>query len=152
LQERLKTLDKFTDSLSSNFTKTEYSNHLKRFRRFISDPTIEQDPRLLADHIIKYLVKMKNEEGLSYPYRQLALSAIKHYYEIQTDYILNWKKIAKFLGEQNRANDIKAYEREDIQKLLDVANQKFKAIILTYASTGMRRTPLAHLKLGDLQI
>ncbi|MFZ0897361.1 MAG: hypothetical protein WAZ77_22890 [Candidatus Nitrosopolaris sp.] len=124
----------FLDSISSEFTKKEYSNHLKRFSRFASENTtitaIEQDPKLLTDHIIKYLVRMKNEEGLSYPYRQLALSAIKHYYEIQTDFILNWKKIAKFLGEQTRANDIKAYEREDIQKLLDVANQKFKAIIL----------------------
>ena len=63
---QLQVANHFLDSISSEFTKKEYSNHLKRFSRFASENTtitaIEQDPKLLTDHIIKYLVRMKNDD------------------------------------------------------------------------------------------
>lgn len=90
------------------------------------------------------------QEGLSYSYRNLALAAIKHYHGMH-DILLNWRKIAKFLGERKFDNDLRAYTREEIQKLLDVASVKYKAIILLYASTGMRREALIDIKLSDME-
>jgi integrase len=94
-------------------------------------------------------MKMK-AEGLSYSYRNLAFNAIKHYY-LMNDVILNWPKLSKFLGENTFDNTLRGYTHEEIQKLLNVANVKYKAIILTLASTGMRREALAGIKPGDMQ-
>src|SRR5438128_11225837 len=87
------------------------------------------------------------QERLSYSYRNLALAAIKHYHDMH-DILLNWRKIARFLGERKFDNDLRAYTREEIQKLLDVASVKDKAIVLLYASTGMRRIQFYRLLCG----
>ena len=50
------------------------------------------------------------QEGLSYSYRNLALAAIKHYHDMH-DILLNWRKIARFLGERKFDNDLRAYTR-----------------------------------------
>jgi integrase len=48
-------------------------------------------------------------------------------------------------------NKDRAYTHEEIQKLLNLANVKYEAIILTYASTGIRRSVLPSLKIGDIK-
>jgi integrase len=90
------------------------------------------------------------EEGLSYSYRNLAFSAIKHYY-FMNDIILNWRKLSRFLGENTFDNTLRGYTHEEIQKLMNIANVKYKAIILTLASTGMRREALVNLKVNDFE-
>jgi integrase len=141
----LQVVDTFTDSLRSKHTKEQYQYQLKQFIKFIGDiHSIRYD-----DNIIRYLLHMK-EEGLSYSYRNLAFSAIKHYY-FMNDIVLNWKKLSKFLGENTYDNTLRGYTHEEIQRLLDVANVKYKAIILTLASTGMRREALVGIKQGDME-
>jgi len=100
-------------------------------------------PSLLPERIITYLISMK-EEGLSYSYRNSALYAIKHYYSMN-DVLLNWVKIAKFLGENIVTNDIRGYSHEEVQKLLTFADIKYNAVILCLASTGMRREALVQI-------
>jgi integrase len=48
-------------------------------------------------------------------------------------------------------NKIKGYTREEIQKMLEVVDAKYRAIILLLASTGMRRESCTSLKMSDLQ-
>lgn len=67
------------------------------------------------------------------------------------DIVLNWRKIARFLGERKFDNELRAYTRDEIHKLLDVAGVKYKAIVLLYASTGMRREALIDIKLSDME-
>ena len=45
----------------------------------------------------------------------------------------------------------KAYTHEEIAKLVNVADVTYKAVILTYCSTGMRREALVHVKLSDME-
>src|SRR5438445_13560265 len=66
------------------------------------------------------------------------------------DIVLNWPKLAKFLGENTFDNTLRGYTHEEIQKLLNVANVKYKAIILTLASTGIRREALVGIQKHDL--
>ena len=137
--------DTVLDSLNSKHTKRQYQHHLKRFFNWQTSNKSDD----ITTEIINYLHGMK-QEGLSYSYRNLALAAIKHYHEMH-DILLNWRKIARFLGERKFDNDLRAYTREEIQKLLDVASVKYKAIILLYASTGMRREALIDIKLSDME-
>jgi len=134
----LQTVDNFLDSLKSERTKEQYAYHLKRFTRYekVSDKTPDT-------HVISYLMSMKNE-GLSSSYRNVALAAIKHYYEMN-DILLNWKKVSRFIGEQKFDNQIRGYNHEEIQKLLFVADVKYKCVILTLCSTGMRREALVQI-------
>jgi integrase len=70
--------------------------------------------------------------------------------------ILNWKLIKKFVKlTQKTGNEIagkdRGYNHEEIQKILDFADQRLKTIFLMLASTGMRIGGLQVLKVGDLQ-
>ncbi len=138
----------FLDSLNSKHTKEQYQIHWDRFRK--AQPTNTQDIKVITNNIISYLMQMK-AEGLSYSYRNTALFAIKHHYTMVEDLVLNWKKISKLLGERTFDNEIRGYTREEIAKLLSIADVKYKAVILTLASTGMRREALTQITRHDLE-
>jgi hypothetical protein len=80
------------------------------------------------------------EEGPLYSYRNLSLFAIRHHPLIMDrKLLLNWKSISKFIGERTFDNDIRGYTTEEIQKLLKIADVKYKAIILALCNSAMRR-------------
>jgi integrase len=137
----------FLDSLNSDYTKEQYLGHWDRYQK--NAPTDSQEPMVIQNNIISYLMLMKRE-GLSHSYRNSAFSAIKHYYSMN-DIILNWRKISMFLGEKTSDNELRGYTREEIQMMLKVADVKYRAIILTLASTGMRRKALTRITRDDLQ-
>jgi hypothetical protein len=91
------------------------------------------------------------DDGLSYSYRNITLAAIKHDYIMQDHLVLNWRKIAKFLGENERRYEIRGYTHDEIKRMLDIADVKYKAIILLLASTGMRRDALVKIELKDME-
>jgi site-specific recombinase XerD len=132
----------FFDSLNSEHTKQQYQGHWERYLK--SKPTDSQNTKIIESNIIKYLVEMK-VQGLSPSYRNSAFSAIKHHYTMVEDLTLNWHDVSKFL-EAAVMNEISGYTREEIAKLLSIADTKFKAVILTLASTGMRREALTQIK------
>jgi len=70
---------------------------------------------------------------------------------MQDKLILNWTKIAKFLGENERKYEIRGYTHEEIKRLIDVADIKYKAIILLLSSTGMRRDALLKIESKDME-
>jgi integrase len=90
------------------------------------------------------------EEGCSFNYIKLRIAPIISFLELN-DIAINRKKIAKFYPEAVKTIKDEAYTREDIQKMLQYAPFRTKAIILTYASTGIRKSALVDLKLKHLQ-
>jgi integrase len=141
----------FLDSLKSPHTKDKYEYHRIRYQNYKNSVkfTDESDTGALQANIISYLVHMDQQEGLSYSYRAVALASIKHDYSMR-DIILNWIKISKFLGEK-KEGEYKGYTKEQIDAMLNFADVKYQAIILTLASTGMRREALTQLKVGDFE-
>jgi integrase len=138
-------VDNFLDSLKSKHTKYQYKYHLDRYFKWKGKSDLAG-----AESIPAYLMSMKHE-GLSYSYRNGALFALKHFYTM-SDVVLNWPKISKFLGENIVSNEIRGYTHEEIQKLITVADTTYKAIILTLASTGMRREALVQINpLTDME-
>jgi len=141
----------FINSLKSDFTKQTYTYHLKRFMTSsrltlqaflkLSVPEIEQ-------LLIEYIMKLKTE-GLSPMYINVSLATMKHLC-VMNDVIINHKKIAKFIGEQSKVNEDRAYTHEEIRRLLNVCDLRMKMVVLLLASTGMRVGALPALKLGHL--
>jgi integrase len=146
-------VDNFLDSLRSPSTKELYAAHRKQFLDFIGRKSINVDSAAEAmQEIIQYLKKLK-DDGLSYSRRNTALAAIKHDYLMHNDnnLVLNWKKIAKFLGENERKHEIRGYTHDEIRRLIDVADIKYRAVILLLASTGMRRDALVKIESKDME-
>jgi integrase len=141
-------VDYFLDSLKSPHTKLQYDFHRQRYRKYNdSVGFVQTTPEKLTKNIVEYLSKMKSD-GLSYSFRNTTLAAIKHDLTMK-DIVLNWPKISKFLGEKTVDNEIRGYTHEEIGRMLQISSIQDKAIILTYASTGMRRSALIELKVKD---
>lgn len=67
------------------------------------------------------------------------------------DVIINRKKIIKFIDTDEKKKSKNAgYTSEQVHKLLDICDERTKAIILIYASSGIRLAALPSLKIGDL--
>jgi integrase len=66
------------------------------------------------------------------------------------DVALSKKKIYRYLGEEERPIENRGYTLEEISKMLDVCDERARAIILVLASTGIRIRAIIELKLEDL--
>jgi integrase len=141
-------VDNFLDTLSEPATRKAYRIQRDRYLAYAEPPSISGDPIAIQDHIESYLLSMKNE-GLSWSYRTLAASAIKHYYNALTRgrLILNWTWINKCIGKNDTDNELRGYTREEIGLILKVADIKYRAIILMLASSGMRREALVQIRI-----
>lgn len=56
------------------------------------------------------------------------------YYDLN-EVILNKKKIYRYLGEEEEPIENRGYIREEIAKMLEVCDERVKALILLLAST-----------------
>ena len=71
------------------------------------------------------------------------------YYDLN-EVTLNKKKIYRYLGEEEKPIENRGYTREEISKMLEVCDERVKALILFLASTGVRIRAIVDLKLEDL--
>jgi integrase len=79
---------------------------------------------------------------------KLYLTGIQSFLEFN-EIVLNWKKIAKYYPEQV-SNNLRAYTKEEIAKLLSIADLRDRCLILLMASTGMRVGAIKSLKIKHL--
>lgn len=66
------------------------------------------------------------------------------------DEALSKKKIYRYLGEEERPIENRGYTTEEISKMLEVSDERARAIILILASTGIRIRAIIDLKLEYL--
>jgi len=148
--------------LDSVETHKQYRWQLDTFKKWLGgikyngavitdDKLLEFDRERLEEDIIEYLDKYLHEErGLRHGSINTAMAAIIHLCTIN-DVWLNTKRISK-LGlppnEGHKQDD--AYTREQIAKLLDESDLRFKVAILLLAN-GMRVGALPELEIGQLE-
>ena len=98
--------------------------------------------------IKKYLVYLTNvhkSNGMA----RVNLAAIHHFCKMNK-IKLDWEPISVFKGQGRIKGKDKAYEHEDIYKLLSVSGIRLRVIVLIYASTGIRSAALPPLKLKHI--
>lgn len=78
------------------------------------------------------------------------VSAICKYYKMN-DVVLDTNKIHQYLPEFRKSKKDRAYRYEEIHRLLDVADERMRAIIFLLASTGMRIRAIPGLRLRNLE-
>ncbi|HEX5185772.1 MAG TPA: hypothetical protein VFV86_02690 [Nitrososphaeraceae archaeon] len=146
----------FVSSIKSPITLKSYNIFLKNYLRnprisFSNfDELLSRDIRAIEQGIIDILIDMRQKQNLSYSSQNLFLCAINHFFSIN-DITINRKKIKKFLSESENKYQYRSYTTEEISRLLDISDEREKAVILLLASTGMRVGALHPLRLKDIK-
>ena len=78
------------------------------------------------------------------------MTPIVSFYKIN-DIMLNSKKINKFMPTETRAKKNRGYSHEEIQKLLDIADERLRAVILLLVSSGCRIGAIPMLHVRDIE-
>jgi site-specific recombinase XerD len=136
------------ESCRSEETKKTYAFGLKKYFEFVGKelPKATKD---IENKIIEYIIYLK-KEGMSYQGISNYIVPVKSFYAIN-DVTLNVKKIAKFMPENRKVKTDRSYEHEEISKLLQIADERMRVVILVLASSGIRIGALPILRLRNIQ-
>jgi integrase len=149
VQENKKPYLNFINSLKAKQTKKQYKSALFRFisrnGNVTLDGLLSLSPKEIEQIVTKHITEM-NARGLSHAYINLVMCAIFHFFDMN-DILLNKKKIAKFTGENKKMNKDRAYTHDEIKRLADTGDFRFKALVLLLASTGVRLGSIPSLRM-----
>ena len=107
------------------------------------------DPKKIEEHIINFIISMK-KEGKGFTAIHNYVSPIFKFYKV-SDVILNTDKINQYLPEFRKSKKDRAYTYEENHRLLDIADERMRSVILLLASTGMRIGAIPGLRLRNLE-
>lgn len=157
----------FLDSCKSRHTSKGYKTALTKFFNFAAaeksgfnpDVAIKLKSEELNPLILKYAQHLKKIAKTSEEIRRgevnvnsvaYYINAVKVFFDYN-EITLAWKKIKRFLPERI-VRKYHVYDRDEIRKLLAVANHRERAIILILVSSGMRAEALVRLQIRDFEI
>lgn len=151
LPKHPKKIKLFLQSIKSEETRRTYIVYLQKYLQFPGSIKIiaHSNPRKIEDHIISFIISMK-EQSKSYAAIHNYISAVIKFYTIN-DVVLNSSKIYRFMPDRNKSNKDRAYTHEEILQLVNTADQRMKAVILLLSSTGMRIGDIPSLRLRNLE-
>ncbi|MGA8084582.1 MAG: site-specific integrase [Candidatus Nitrosopolaris sp.] len=110
----------------------------------------QDNSKFIQNQIIEYLIYLKNPPvSLRYATRSQYVAAIITFYDLN-EVVLNKKRIYRYLGEEERPIENRGYTTEEITKMLEVCDERVRALILFLSSTGVRIRAIIELKLEDL--
>ena len=141
----------FEESLKSNATKVIYRYYLKKYFEFIDgqDPFFGNENRTIEQKIIEFVISLKQLQK-SYFVIHNHIAPVLTFYAIN-DIVLNVKKIKRYIPPKKRINRDRAYTHEEIHSLLDISDERMRAVILLLASSGMRIGAVPLLKIRNLE-
>jgi len=113
------------------------------------DKLLQGDNVTIEDKIMNYVDHATKTEKLASGSIRMKLSALKLFYEMNRR-PLSWVLIEKTVEETNPKKD-RAYTRQEIEKILSVADIRIRAMILLLISSGVRLGALPRLKVGSLK-
>jgi integrase len=146
-QERL-----FLNSVSSIYSRRAYSYFLHNYLKQQGNDSLEQflsrNPKEIEDELIDFIItsKEKVKRAAIFNYIKPVISCCKI-----NDVAINTTKVRKFMPPNVKVKKSREYKDYEIQKLLDIADERLRAAILILSSTGIRIGALVGLKLGNLE-
>jgi integrase len=158
-------VEEFLMSCKSLRTKDTYKSHIGRFFRFANiEPAefLKLPAKAIQEHVLQYAIYLKKEAKLEIDHANwktghfsvnsvaFLLNAVKVFLEYH-DITIPWKKIRRFIPEKIKVH-YHVYSKEEIQKLLQVADFRERAIILILESSGMRASGLLGLLVKDFEV
>jgi integrase len=153
--ENYKSCQIWLEGYNSPYTKKAYKIHLSLFCKYYNtdpDSLLQLKPEHIKPMVLSYIIHLKKvakQTSEKQRFGELSVNSIRTYLAgIQSflesnDIVLNWKKIAKYYPEAV-TNSLRAYTKEEISKLLSIADLRDRCLILLMVSTGMRVGPSNH--------
>jgi integrase len=152
------------ESLKTQSTLYAYTIHLSLFCKFHNtDPDqliqLNNSVTQLKFMVINYVIHLKKiaKKSAGKPKRgELSVNSIKLYLNGVKSFLefneiaLPWNKIAKFLPD-DVTNSYRSYTKEEIKKLLSIADPRDRCIILLMASSGIRVGAIQTLKVKSIK-
>jgi integrase len=150
------------ESLKSKSTLIGYTIHLSLFCKFHNtdpDQLIQLNTGELKIMVLNYIIHLKKiaKHSAGKPRKgQLSVNSVKLYLKGVKSFLefnemaLPWKKIAKFYPD-DVTNSYRSYTKEEIKKLLSVADPRDRCIILLMASSGIRVGAIQTLKVKSIK-
>ena len=150
------------ESFKSQSTKKSYKIHLLMFCKYHNtdpDSLVQLKADQIKNMVIEYIVQLKKvaKQYVSKAKRgEICVNSIKTYVMgIQSflefhEIALPWKKISRFYPPEI-ANNLRAYTKEEIIKILSVADLRDRCIILLMISTGIRVGAIKSLRIKHLK-
>jgi integrase len=152
------------ESLKTKSTLNAYTVHLSLFCKFHNaDPDqlikLNNSAGQLKTMVLNYIIYLKKiaKPSAGKPKRgELSVNSIKLYVKGVKSFLefneiaLPWNKIAKFLP-NDVTNSYRSYTKEEIKKLLSIADPRDRCIILLMASSGIRVGAIQTLKVKSVK-
>lgn len=148
-----------TGSLSEQ-TKSTYQCHINDFLAFYKidnianiEPLKEYSPKLIRQMVLDFVIYLRDVKQVSRSSIKVHCAALSlFFYMIRDDDTrLDWTKVKMEFPPDERIRRDRAYNTEEIQKILSVCSRlRDKVIIFLLESTGMRIGGIHSLKYGDL--
>jgi integrase len=152
VQKHAERIKLFEESIKSKYTRKSYLLYFKKYTDHLGskfNSLLEaEDPKQIEQSIIDYIILLKKTKSYAAIHNYVA--AIIAFYKIN-DIVLNIDKIARFMPDKRKANKDRGYEHDEILKLLGVADERMRVVILLLASTGMRVGAIPDLRLRNLE-
>jgi integrase len=147
----MQAVELFLSSIRSPETRLIYNSFFKKFIDFTGDDDLfcGNNSRLIELKIIEYIDQMK-KNGKGYSTIHNYIACVLAFYKIN-DVPLNVTKINKFIPPQIKVKKDRAYSREEIGKLLELADDRVRVMILLMASSGIRAGAIPLLKIRNLE-
>ena len=141
----------FEQSIRSEYTKKVYTVCLNKYLEFPGSNKSKHavDPRKIEQHVIDFVIFLK-KQGKTFAAIHNYVSAICKYYKMN-DVFLNTNKINQYLPEFRKSKKDRGYTHAEIQRLLDIVDERNRTIILLLASTGMRVGVIPYLRLRNIE-
>ena len=144
----------FAASFKSKETARAYDYHLKRY---CNDLETVQDPSSLLtmtqkdaeDSLIQFIIT-KKDAGMSSSALNNYVAAVAKFYLIN-DKPINISRVNRFMPEPLKVKKDRRYEPEEILKVLELANERTRALILLLSSTGVRLGSINDLTMDELE-
>ena len=89
------------------------------------------------------------QRNISFSTIQGYVAGIKHFYEYN-DIDLKWRRINAHQPAKQKVVEDRAYTHGELKRMIDIANLRDKAILLTMAGSGMRVDAIHPIKMKDL--
>jgi integrase/recombinase XerD len=138
-------IDKLHELRYSQNTLDVYSDMFEEFINYYEDFAIEDITEPMIIDFLQYLV---NDRHVSTSYQNQSINAVKFYYERvlggrRKVYLINRPREEKFLPE--------VLSQEEVTVLLNVTeNLKYKALLMTIYSAGLRISEARNLRIKDI--
>jgi len=149
-KKQSKKIKLFEQAIRSEHTKRVYTVCLNKYLEFPgSNKKHATDPKKIEQHVIDFVIFLK-KQGKTFAAIHNYVSAICKYYKMN-DVFLNTNKINQYLPEFRKSKKDRGYAHAEIQRLLDIVDERNRTIILLLASTGMRIGAIPGLRLRNIE-